>query len=132
MNKVELKLRIFLRKIFKGISFTTVAFVFQACYGSPIDDRYSDVVLTGTVTSKITNLPIKGIKIAVDEGGNYGFTDENGKFSFYTSIPDMDYARVRFSDIDSTENGYFADKTITIECPCSGEVKINAELEERL
>ena len=34
MKKIELKSRNLLRTIFGGISFTAMAFVFQACYGT--------------------------------------------------------------------------------------------------
>ena len=86
MKKLEFKLRKSLRNIFNGISLTAVAFIFQSCYGPEPDWRYCDVKLTGTVTSKTTNLPVKGIKIAVDKGLNYGFTDEDGKFDFYPEL----------------------------------------------
>ena len=134
MKKVELKSRKLLRKIFGGISLTVMVFIFQACYGMPMD-RYCDVKLTGTVTSKTTNLPINGIKITVDEGLNYGFTDENGKFEFYASIPSWSYSedgtQIHFLDIDSIENGHFTNKTIIIESVCKDEVKINVALDEK-
>jgi hypothetical protein len=135
MKKLELKSRKLLRRIFNGISLTAVVFIFQACYGMP-DDRYYDVKLSGTVTSKTTNLPIKGIKISVDDGVNYGFSDENGKFNFYASVPDCKYSRnrsvnVHFLDIDGVKNGHFSDKTIVIEPACKDEVRVNVELEEK-
>jgi len=142
MNKIELKSRKLLRKIFNGFSLTAAAFVFQACYGMPLDDFY-DVKLTGTVTSKTTNLPIKGIKVSVDKGVNYGFTDKNGKFGFYASVPNWDFERdgvqyttdkvnIHFLDIDGIENGHFEDKTIIIDPAHNDEVKISVELDEKL
>ena len=93
MKKIELKSRQLLRKIFNGISLTAVAFIFQACYGVG-PDCYSDVRLTGTVTSKTTNLPIQGIKVTVnDESHNIGITDENGKFDFYAGVSKLSARR---------------------------------------
>ena len=138
MKKIEFKLRKSLRKIFNGISLTAVAFIFQSCYGPEPDWRYCDVKLTGTVTSKTTNLPVKGIKIAVENGLNFGFTDEEGKFDFYVSVPDGFYcasctsnqAKIHFRDIDDAENGHFSDKTVEINLRCNGEFNIDVELEE--
>ena len=143
MKKLELKYRKLLRKIFGGISFTAIAFVFQACYGTGPDTFY-DVKLTGTVKSKTTNMPIKGIKIAVNNGFSCGFTDENGKFDFYASVPTWgeyydrdsvhytpDSVRIHFLDIDGQENGYFENKTIIIAPDRKDEVKIDVELEEK-
>ena len=142
MNKIELKSRKILRKMFNGISLTAVAFIFQACYGPcPGDcDMHCDVKITGRVISKTTNLPVKGIKVFVNEGLNYGFTDEDGKYDFYASIlecfsPNLDcYSKgvnINFSDIDGIENGHFANKTINVKpSSCRDEVKIDVELDE--
>ena len=151
MKKIELKYRKLLRKIFGGVSLTAMAFVFQACYGVYHDEFY-DVRLTGTVKSKTTNAPIKGIKITVNEGVNnemsynYGFTNEKGEFDFYASVPSEDYynikdsvhiiytpdsVRVQFLDVDGIENDLFEDKTIIIDPAHRNEVKIFVELEEK-
>jgi hypothetical protein len=143
MKKIELNLRKLLRIIFGSLSLTAIAFIFQACYGMERDDYY-DVKLTGTVKSKTTNLPIKGIKVLVNEGGyNYGITDENGEFDFYASIPDYamqyndstyytpDSVKVYFLDIDGIENGHFSDTTIIINPEHKDEVKINMEMTEK-
>ena len=147
MNKLELKYRKLLRKIFGCVSFTAVAFVFQACYGVP--DTY-EVRLTGTVKSKTTNLPIKGIKIMINGGERYrmfedfGMTNDEGKFDFYAKVPKRDYfdnvdstrypadsVRVRFLDIDGVENGHFEDKAMIINPAHKKEIKINVELEDK-
>ena len=144
MKKLELKLRKSLRILFGSLSLTAVAFIFQACYGV-LEDEFYDVKLTGTVMSKTTHLPIKGIKVAIndDDQYNFGITDENGKFDFYASIPEFDYygkdnvyyrpdsVRVHFLDIDSIKNGYFADTTIFINPAHKDEVKINMEMTEK-
>ena len=147
MKNLELKYRKLLRKIFGCVSFTAVAFVFQACYG--VVDTYS-IRLTGIVKSKTTNLPIKGIKVMVNGEARYeayencGFTNEEGQFDFYAEVPKWDYydnvdstrypadsVRVRFLDIDSTENGYFEDKAMIISPAHKKEIKINIELEDK-
>ena len=141
MKKIELKSRKLLRAIFGGISLTAIAFIFQACYG-PGPDMFYDVKLTGTVKSKTTNLPVKGIKITVNNVLNYGITDEDGKFNFYAQVPDTDYyseglrytpdsVRVHFLDIDGVENGLFSDTTIIINPAHKKEVMVNIEIEEK-
>ena len=140
---MKLKTRKWLRAIFGCISLTAVAFVFQACYGTEPDWMY-DIRVTGTVRAKTTNLPIQGIKIIVNhEKFNYGFTDKNGKFDFYASVPSREHdyfdgvtlkpdsVYVHFLDIDSIENGYFKDKTIIIDPALKDEVKIYVELDEK-
>lgn len=139
---MNLKLRKWLRNIFGGISITAAAFVFQACYG-PLPDESKDVKLTGTVKSKNTNVPIKGIKVTVnDEEYYYGITDKDGKFDFYASFPgrnysyqDKDYAydrvSVHFRDIDGVENGLFADTTIFINPVNKNEIIISIEMQEK-
>jgi len=141
MKKIELKSRKLLRTLFGCLSFTAVAFVFQACYGTP-EPSY-DVKLTGTVRSQTTNLPIKGIKVAVNNGNNYHYTDTNGTFEFYIYVNEWDYynhedsttytpggVRVHFSDIDGDQNGLFADTAITIKPDYKDEIKINVALRE--
>ena len=140
MKKIELKYRKLLRAIFGGISLTTIAFIFQACYG-PVEDDFIDLKLSGTVKSRTTNIPIEGIKITVNDVLNYGITDKDGKFEFYTSVLDREYysdmhytpdsVRVHFLDIDGIENGIFSEKTIIIDPAHKNEVKINIELEEK-
>ena len=112
-----------------------MAFVFHACYGMPPDEG-SDVKLSGTVRSKTTNMPIRGVKVSVSEGLNYGFTDENGNFSVYASLINRagalksDSVCISVLDIDGTENGLFANKTIVIDATNKRVVTFNVELEE--
>jgi len=134
MRKVELKTRHYLRKIFSGISLTAMAFVFQACYGPPPDGDMYDVKFTGQVLSKTTSTPIKGIKVMVDDGLSYGFTDKDGKFNFYFSLPvrgnvNKNEVPVRFLDVDGIENGCFENKTIFIDANRKNEVSVLAELD---
>ena len=140
MKKLEIKTRKLLRAIFGSISVTAVAFAFQACYGME-SDEYSDIKFKGTVLSKTTNLPIKGIKVTINEGRNHEFTNENGEFEFFASVPQYNYlidktrytpdsVRVNFFDIDGIENGYFADTTIIINALHKDEVVFNVKLTE--
>ena len=139
MKTIELKTRKWLRRIFGGITLTTIAFVFQACYG-PGPDCSFDTRLSGTVLSKTTNLPIKGIKVKVANSSNYGITDENGNFDFYACINNWRYNEnqvfpdnlpVMFMDIDGAENGSFTNKEISVDIKGQDMVKINVELEEK-
>lgn len=103
------------RNILGGLCLTSVAFVFQACYGTP-QDFGNDLFVEGKVVAKNTGLPIQGIKVSVLDGNNvlpqYIFTDENGNFSFYTYK--LESNKIRFEDIDSVENGAFALKDTVI------------------
>ena len=143
MKKLELKTRKLLRTFLGCFSLTAAAFIFQACYGMGIDDYY-DVRLTGTVTSKDSNLPIKGIKVIVNDVNHvWGMTDEKGKFDFYASVPNYNYydkdsvyyktdsVRVHFIDFDGIENGLFADTTIFINPDHHDEVRINMQMVEK-
>lgn len=146
MKKIELDCRKIARKIFGGISFTAMAFVFQACYGMPDDtELFNEVKLSGTVRAKSTKLPVEGITIAVNDDFNYyGITDKDGNFSFYANVPRKNYysekdgityspnsVNVHFHDTDSIENGWFSNRTIIINPVKKDEIKIDIELEEK-
>ena len=77
------------RKIIGGLCLTSIAFVFQSCYGTP-QDFGDDLLIEGQVKSKTSGLPIKGIKVSIADKIQYTNTDENGKFSFY--IERLQYA----------------------------------------
>src|SRR5512137_1911180 len=95
------------RKILGGLSLTSALFVFQACYGS-LQDFGMDFLVEGKVKAKISGLPIKGIKVSVNENMQYSLTDDNGRFSFYTEI--LDSLTIKFEDIDSSQNGLYNNK----------------------
>ncbi len=92
------------RKVFGFISFSAALFIFQACYGAPMDDQ-SDVVIQGTVKSDSTGQVVEGIKVTFTESGQYVITDSSGTFHFY--LPEQGDFAFRFEDSDSTENGSF-------------------------
>jgi len=99
------------RKIIGGLCLTSIAFVFQACYGTP-QDFGNDLQIEGRVKSKKTGLPIKGIKVSVGDKMQYTHTDENGQFSFYTAR--MNNTQIYIEDIDSAENSLFTNKDTLI------------------
>jgi len=99
------------RKIIGGLCLTSIAFVFQACYGTP-QDFGNDLLIEGQVKSKTSGLPIKGIKVSVADKVQYANTDENGKFSFY--IEKLQNTKIKFTDVDSTQNLVFSNKDTLI------------------
>ena len=101
----------FIRKLVGGLSLTTAAFIFQACYGPP-QDFGDDIFIEGLVKSKKTGQPIKGIKVSVKDNPQYQFTGEDGSFSFYTGIAEN--CTIRFQDTDAEQNGAFSDKDTTL------------------
>lgn len=120
MNKKKI------RKIIGALSFTSVMFVFQACYGTPQDFGF-DVRLEGTVKSARTGLPIKGIKVSVDEEYQYTETNDSGFYSFY--VPLSDSLTVSFQDVDSLENGSFLPKDTIVNANEEAMV-LNLSLDE--
>ena len=99
------------KKLLGGLCLSSVAFVFQACYGTP-QDFGEDLFVQGKVTDKTTGLPIKGIKVSVVDRMQYLYTNEEGDFAFYTMRADRTV--VRFEDVDSIENGSYAAKEIVL------------------
>lgn len=99
------------KKLLGGLCLSSVAFVFQACYGPP-QDFGEDLWVQGKVTDKTTGLPIKGIKVSVVDRMQYLYTNEEGDFAFYTMRADSTV--VRFEDVDSIENGSYAAKEIVL------------------
>jgi hypothetical protein len=105
-------IRKILRKIYTGLGLTTVALVFQACYGTP-QTMGLDVLIRGVVKSKTTNDPIKGIKISVKDMYQYELTDRTGKFQFY--VPQEEICIIQLDDIDGTENGSYLSTKISVD-----------------
>lgn len=104
-----------LRSIVGGLSFTTALFIFQACYGTP-QDFGLDVLVEGQVKSRATGLPVKGIRVSVQDGIQYTTTNDEGRFGFYTER--LDQLKVAFEDIDAEESGVFSSKdTVLVNFP---------------
>ena len=101
-----------LRKIYTGLGLTTVALVFQACYGTP-QTMGLDVLIRGVVKSKTTNKPIEGIKVSVKDMYQYELTDSAGKFQFY--VPQEEICIIQLDDIDDAENGSYSSTKISVD-----------------
>lgn len=119
--------RKWLRNIVKGVSLTSALFVFQACYGTPQDLGF-DFWIEGQVKSKTTGLPIRGIKVSVADGVQYEYTDENGRFGFFTEK--VEGVKLQFQDVDSTENRWYQHRD-TLLSVAKEQVFLNIELEEK-
>jgi putative lipoprotein (rSAM/lipoprotein system) len=115
------------RKLLGGLSLTSALFIFQACYGTP-HDMGLDILIQGQVKSGKTNNPIKGIRVSVTDMMQYEFTDEYGKFSFYTETADS--YKVKFEDIDGSQNGLFVEKD-TLLTNVDKKPYLNILLEEK-
>lgn len=122
------------RKIIGGLCLTSIAFVFQACYGTP-QDFGNDLLIEGQVKSKSTGLPIKGIKVSVADIIQYTNTDENGRFGFY--IEKQNKLKIIFTDEYADDNILFSTKDTTITINDSilsnieSKVYFNIELENK-
>ncbi len=99
-----------IRKTLGGLSFTSALFIFQACYGTP-QDKEPDVHLEGKVVSRVSGMPVKGIRVTLDVMNQLDTTDENGNFEIYTQLANS-YMLI-FEDVDSNLNGaYLSHDTI--------------------
>jgi hypothetical protein len=121
MKKTKENFRKILRKIYTGLGLTTVALVFQACYGPP-QAMGLDVLIRGIVKSKTTKAPIKGIKVSVKDVYQYELTDSSGKFKLY--VPQEELCVLRLDDIDGAENGLYSSMEISVDL---SENKIDME-----
>ena len=110
-----------------GLSLTSALFIFQACYGTP-QDMGLDIFIEGQVKSEKTSKPVKGIKVSVEDKMQYQYTDESGKFSFYTETASS--YKIKFEDIDADQNGIFVEKE-TLLTKIDKTVYLNIELEEK-
>lgn len=115
------------RNLIGGLSFTTMLFVFQACYGTPQDIGY-DTLVEGKVISKTSGLPIKGIKVFPLPGTQHQFTGDDGKFSFYCNTPGD--VMLRFEDADSVQNGNYLTKD-TLLTNLADSIYIDVALEDK-
>ncbi len=119
--------RSWVRKIIGGMSLTTAAFIFQACYGTP-QDLGADIYVEGLVKSRKTGEPIRRIKVSVANNPQYQYTNDSGEFSFYTERADT--CTIRFQDVDSDQNGSFIDKD-TVLTDVLRHIHLDIFLEEK-
>jgi hypothetical protein len=115
------------RKLLGGLSLTSALFIFQACYGTP-QDFGLDIFIQGQVKSLTTGKPIPGIKVSVAEKMQHEYTNEEGKFSFYTETADN--YRIKFEDIDANQYGLFNDRD-TLLSGISKRIYLDIVLEEK-
>ena len=119
------------RKIIRGIlgtlSFSSALFVFQACYGTP-RDLNNDLYIEGQVKAKKTELPVQGIKVAVQDYPQFEYTDGNGQFRIY--LPLATEYKIRFEDVDAGQNGTFLPLDSTVRVG-TGSVYLNVKLNEK-
>ncbi len=115
------------KRLFGGLSLTTAMFVFQACYGPP-QDFGADLLVEGVVKSKSTGQPIKGIKVSNVILPQYLYTEADGSFSFYTESSEG--CKLRFEDVDLSQNGTFANKDTVLINP-GRQIFLNILLEEK-
>lgn len=120
--------RDWIRKLLGGLSLTSALFIFQACYGSP-QDFDLDVVIEGQVKSEETGLPIKGIKVSIEETQQYQLTNDDGQFSIYTAA--FNAIRVKFEDIDSIQNGAFNSRDTLLSGVAGHNVKLDILLTDK-
>ncbi len=97
--------RKWIRKLLSGISYTSVLFVFQACYGTP-QDIGLDTLIKGQVVSKTSGEPIPNIKVSLGKDLRCQFTDNEGKFHIYSELTEK-YS-LNFSDTSSSISQAFA------------------------
>ena len=105
MKKLSEKGRKVLRMIYRGLGVTAVSLIFSACYGMPPDGPgpyNDDVRISGSVQSKKTGNPIRGIHVSI-VGMTSADTTSSGGY-FYVYVPRQDYYTVKFEDIDGPEN----------------------------
>lgn len=115
------------RKLLGGLSLTSALFIFQACYGTPHDFGL-DIFIEGQVKSEKTDKPVRGIKVSVSDKMQFEYTNEEGKFSFYTETADS--YKIIFEDIDSNQNGIFVGKD-TLLTNINKTVYLDIVLEEK-
>jgi len=115
-----------LRILLGSLSFTTALFVFQACYGMP-QDMQDDIFIQGKIVSSTTNLPLNGIKVATVLSAQYGISDSQGEFAFYTSWADS--LKLSIMDTDHRSDGSYLSRDTVLINP-GQEVFLNIKLEE--
>ena len=148
MPKLSEKSRKLLRVIYRGLGVAAASLLFQACesdtyydmYGPPPAPEYGmppyymeDLVVRGSVKSKMTGKLIPGIAIWIKDVQVYSpfMTDLDGNFHIY--VPEMDNYTIIFTDIDGGENGgLFKQRTINLtreQCEALAESPLVVELE---
>ncbi len=109
-QKAALKKRRVLRNILGAFSFTTALFVFEACYGPPIDFEPCGCHIEGIVKTANSNEPINAVDITVN-GEYMASTDSTGRF--WICMEKADQYDLQAVDGDRNRNGlYIAKDTV--------------------
>lgn len=121
-----LRRRKIFRTIFGVFSLSGIMFAFQACYGTP-QDFGQDVLIQGKVTSADNKSSVYGIKVLVNQSGQYTSSASDGTFFMYCER--MQEYTLTFSDTDGALNGqYQACDTIVKLSDKSDSMIVNIEL----
>lgn len=117
------------RKIIGGLSLTSALFVFQACYGTP-QDFGLDFRLEGCVKSKVSGLPLAGIRVSLGDGEySCACTENDGTFLMY--VDKLDTMKLSFQDVDSIYNGQYLDKDTVLVTGSNDHVFVEIALDEK-
>jgi hypothetical protein len=105
-KKAALKKRRFLRNILGAFSFTTALFVFEACYGPPMNIPPCDCQIEGRVRS-VDNVPLVAVDIRVN-GEYLASTNSDGYFGICTDSAEK--YELQATDGDRVRNGFYETK----------------------
>lgn len=92
-------MRKLIHKLLRGASLTTALFIFEACYGMPMDMQ--ECVLDFKVVSSEDGLPLKGINVSINNTG------EEGKWYLTGQTDAAGLLTVGWSYIDETPSPEF-------------------------
>lgn len=121
-----LKRRKLYRTIFGVFSLSGIMFAFQACYGTP-QDFGQDVLINGKITSAASKASVSGIKILVNQLGQYAQSASDGTFSIYCER--MTEYNLTFTDTDGAQNGQYQSCDTIVRLVDQAEVlTVNVEL----
>ena len=126
MNSPFLSHRRILRSIFAALSGSAVAFIFQACYGTP-RDLVRDLQITGTVLSASTGQPLGGITVEAKGISTTTITDADGFYTLY--VPLMDEYRMDFHESATGETAHFKELDTTVTRTDNRSIVLNIKLQ---
>jgi len=131
MRKLTILKRKIVRYFCTGICLSSVAFVFQACYGMPHGDPEDDICIRGKVFTRVdtADVPVQDIKVSAIGEWLVDTTGADGMFSIYVPVQDM--YKLYFEGIEPDSLSRFFPKDTIIEKPRYGEVFLNIRLDAR-
>jgi hypothetical protein len=138
MTKKNKKITNLKRKIIRyfctGMCLSTLAFVFQACYGTKGDWYRDEIRIIGKVVTSADSLdiPVQNIKVSI-KGGYISelvdTTNVDGAFCIY--VPVQNTYNMRFEGIEPDSVSRFFPKDTIIEKPDFNDVYLNIRLDAR-